>query len=138
VAEDKREYGFADGYGDGEIVCDCDGTEFETVKELLDFLIENDYLSENDLIDVDWDEYYSFQDVLDMINDSDFYICGYKDIQNSIVEDTFFLTKKSCQKHIEQNHYHYKNPHTYAMTAWRNPEYERLLNIIKETDWENV
>lgn len=44
-----------------------------------------------------------------------------------------FLTKKAAQKHIEENRHHYTaNVHTYAMTAWRNPEFEDLINIIKE------
>lgn len=44
-----------------------------------------------------------------------------------------FLTKEAAQKHLKENYYHYsKDAHTYAMTAWRNPEFEQLLNIIKK------
>lgn len=49
-----------------------------------------------------------------------------------------FLTKRACKKHIEKNDYHYNNPRTYAMTAWRNPEFERLINIIKVLDFSKI
>lgn len=55
----------------------------------------------------------------------------YLDRQQRVAEDAMFLTKRSCQKHIENNRHHYSRPQTYAMTAWRNPEMERLLNILK-------
>lgn len=45
-----------------------------------------------------------------------------------------FLTKRECQNHINANKYHYDEPHTYAMTAYRNFELERLLNILKTID----
>lgn len=52
--------------------------------------------------------------------------------------DTFFLTKEECQRHIESNHYHYLEPHTYARTLFRCPTMEKLMNIIEETDWNKV
>lgn len=45
-----------------------------------------------------------------------------------------FLTKRAAKKHIELNGYHYQNPHTYAMTAWRNPEFEKFLKIFENLD----
>ena len=44
------------------------------------------------------------------------------------------LTKRAAKKHIELNGYNYKNPKTYAMTAWRNPEFEKFLNIFENLD----
>lgn len=51
---------------------------------------------------------------------------------------TGFLTKKSAEEHLKRNAYHY-SPYAraYALSAWRNPVYERLINIIKETKWED-
>lgn len=43
-----------------------------------------------------------------------------------------FLTKRACEQHIRLNHYHYKRPKPYADTAWRNPEFERLLRIVEK------
>jgi hypothetical protein len=41
-----------------------------------------------------------------------------------------FLTEQACETHIKENHYHYKNPRSYVMHAWRNPELEQLLEIL--------
>lgn len=43
-----------------------------------------------------------------------------------------FLTKRACEQYIKRNAYHHDNPRTYAMTAWRNPEFEKFLEIFKE------
>ena len=42
-----------------------------------------------------------------------------------------FLTKRACKEYIEKYGYNHSNPQTYAMTAIRNFEYERLLKILK-------
>lgn len=49
-----------------------------------------------------------------------------------------FLTKRAAEKHIELNGYHYQNPVPYAMTAWRNPEFERFLKIFEEMDIDKL
>lgn len=49
-----------------------------------------------------------------------------------------FLTKRAAEKHIELNKHHYQNPHTYAMTAWRNPEFERFIKIFENLDLEKL
>lgn len=43
-----------------------------------------------------------------------------------------FLTKRACQNYIDNFGYNHSNPHTYAMTAYRNFELERLLKILRE------
>lgn len=53
--------------------------------------------------------------------------------------DTMFLTNRSCKEHIKANYYHYSgDAHSYAMTAWRSPEVEKLFKILEEVDWDNV
>jgi hypothetical protein len=42
-----------------------------------------------------------------------------------------FLTKRACQEYIERYGYNHESPRTYAMTAYRNFEFERLLKILK-------
>lgn len=55
----------------------------------------------------------------------------------SIVPNTFFLTKREAKEHIKANHYHYSDRvHTYAMSAWRSPQVERLYKIIEGTNWD--
>lgn len=52
---------------------------------------------------------------------------------------TGFLTKKSAEEHLKQNAHHYtKEARAYALSAWRNPVFERLINIIKNTNWEEI
>ena len=47
-----------------------------------------------------------------------------------------FLTKRACKKYIETNAYHHDNPRTYAMTAFRNYELEKLLKVLKSLEIE--
>jgi hypothetical protein len=42
-----------------------------------------------------------------------------------------FITKRACKEYIEKCHYNHSKPHTYAMTAYRNYELERLLKILR-------
>jgi len=55
-----------------------------------------------------------------------------------LVENTFFLTKKAAEKHIAANSHHYRKPHTYAMTAWRSPEFERFMELFKKMDLSDL
>ncbi|MCY7757811.1 hypothetical protein [Bacillus inaquosorum] len=53
--------------------------------------------------------------------------------------DTMFLTKAEAKAHIKLNRHHYTSEaHTYAMTAWRAPKVERLLNILETFDWKSI
>jgi len=72
--------------------------------------------------------------------------CGWEHLEiipvreeSFIVPNTMFLTKAECKEHIERNVHHYTSKaHTYAMTAWRAPKVERLLNILSSTPWDYV
>lgn len=57
--------------------------------------------------------------------------------EGTIASDAMFLTCEDALRHLEANKHHYsEDAHIYAMTAFRSPSYERLHNIIKETDWD--
>lgn len=59
--------------------------------------------------------------------------------EHCIAPSTMFLTKAEAKRHIELNHYHYtKKAHTYAMTAWRAPKVEKLLEILENFNWESI
>lgn len=48
-----------------------------------------------------------------------------------------FLTLEDCLKHLEENAHHYsEDACAFAMTAWRNPRFERLWHILTETKWQ--
>lgn len=52
---------------------------------------------------------------------------------------TGFLTKKSAEEHLKINAHHYSDEaRVYALSAWRNPVYEKLIKIIKTTNWEEI
>lgn len=52
-----------------------------------------------------------------------------------IKRDTFFVTKRECQEHIQRNQHHYSSKaHTYAMTAWRSPQVEKLWDVLETLD----
>lgn len=71
----------------------------------------------------------------DVIYDGE-YMVGYYRNEHHIYPDTMFLTNRSCKRHIELNHYHYDSDvHSYAMTAWRSPEVEKLWDILQKVDW---
>ena len=64
------------------------------------------------------------------------YTVGYYRNEHHIYPNTMFLTNRSCKKHIELNYYHYDDDaHSYAMTAWRSPEVEKLWDILQKVDW---
>ena len=55
-----------------------------------------------------------------------------------VCTDCLFLTRSAAEKHLEENRHHYsKKAKTYAMTAWRSPQYEHLLELLKAVDWEH-
>ena len=59
--------------------------------------------------------------------------------EHFIQPSTMFLTKAEAKQHIELNHYHYsERAHTYAMSAWRAPKVERLLQILETFDWDKI
>lgn len=38
-----------------------------------------------------------------------------------------FFTAKACEDHIRANHYHYNNPRSYGISAWRNYEMQTVM-----------
>lgn len=41
-----------------------------------------------------------------------------------------FFTAKACDEHIASNHYHYRNPRSYGISAWRNYEMQEVMRHI--------
>ena len=42
-----------------------------------------------------------------------------------------FFTAKACDEHIRCNDYHYSNPRSYAISAWRNYEMQDTMKFLK-------
>lgn len=59
--------------------------------------------------------------------------------EQEIVKDCLFLTHKSCEEHLRAYGYNYaSDAHAFAMTAFRSPEYEQLIRLIRSVDWSQL
>ena len=139
VRHEVREYGYSEGYEEGielefdsrhypvsrqkEFFEDVAKTGSEIAAEYRDKIIDSGNLFSNDELrdiigELSWDHFSCG-------------VIGYCD-RYKIAPNTLFLTKEACKTHIAKNDYHYNKPHTYAMTAWRSPEVEKLFSIIED------
>lgn len=111
---------------------ECLDEEITNVENVVDFSF--DYKDKNYYM-TDEQEFADFLEEECGLNISLGY---YRDIY-MIKENTFFLTKLEAIKHLKENKHHYNNTaHTYAMTAWRSPQVEKLFEILEKTKWEDV
>gem|GEM_PF-4408144 len=96
-----------------------------------------DYADGTELISDDGypSEDYDEEDILD----EEFEEVGYCVEPNAIVSDTLFITKDSCKEYISKYGYNHNKPHTYAMTAVRSPEVEKLFELLQNEElWERL
>ncbi|HCL4455101.1 TPA: hypothetical protein N2D10_003127 [Clostridium botulinum] len=152
VMQTVRDYWIEDDI-DGICIYDKDAAESvfegeleritEWVKQEFDMVTKCEY--DNGFIEIiceDGKEYFSddISTITEFLEEYDygrFSVCSYRN-RAEIVPDTMFLTLRECKEHIKSNSYHYKNPHPYAMTAWRSPQVARLYEILMNTDWKNL
>ena len=125
----------------------CDGeTTLESFEEVKKHLKDNGYIDENGYFNQgeleSWEDIEDFH--IDSINDYDdlpeYVKNEYYEVpvrqEHVIKQDTMFLTLRECKEHIELNHYHYNDTvHTYAMTAWRSPQVEKLIKLLQEANF---
>lgn len=50
-------------------------------------------------------------------------------------ENTMFLTLREAEEHIAANSYHYIEPRPFCMCAWRSPQVERLVHVLRTADF---
>ncbi|NFH00733.1 hypothetical protein FC831_10480 [Clostridium botulinum] len=143
--ETKRIYGIDNQYSyDGSVIIGDEGEECETdtnsMYEWLQETLEIDCsYNEKDII-IQGAILSDAKEVIDYLKIYlDYYcnlsICNYRD-EETIVQDTMFLTLRECQERIKRNSYHYNHP--YAMTAFRSPQVEKLYKILQETNWNEL
>ena len=133
--------GVPDGCGD-PIIYMGDGDTME-LEEAVKY-IEEGYLKDLDEDNqAEWNENVdkeSMEDVVFFMNNIlDWHEVRivYYEKKEKISNDTgAFLTKRACKEYIERFGYNHTNPHTYAMTAYRNFELEHLLKILKTMQFE--
>ena len=149
IMESDRIYGFDSEYAsDWEV---CDGENASTVGEPnnIDAVLKElrkDYeltLEEADESDIEDIVYEANKELARRSGHKP--SSGYAPLTLVFYQETehlakgpVFLTKKAAKEYIERYGYNHKNPHTYAMCAYRCPEYDRVLKILKETDWKEA
>lgn len=139
VRDEIIEWGYTEECGDGWGVYDgemyCEVGELDDLQALIAELTDPDYYG-YDL--EDFDGLDDPEEVVDRANEkggSWRFSVNYYRRKYVVSEDHIFLTKKACREYIDRYRHNHKKPHTYVMTAERCPEYERLLQILKKTEW---
>ncbi len=156
-----KEYGIETGYEDGCELVTCEGTVIASdMEEAYEYIKENADIPEENLKNLIFDsgqdriiytvtdEYgdedetvmYDFDDVIDFLGEDEdnIHVANYRNIEK-LFPNTMFITNDECKAHIKANYYHYpKDAHSYAMTAWRAPQVERLWKILHTMEFERV
>ena len=83
--------------------------------------------------DSELDEFYDLEDVQEFLDKYKInnILTGYK---KEPKYSGVFLTRDAANKHIETNGHNLKEPLVYCQHAFRNPELEKLLEIIEKFD----
>ena len=102
----------------------------EAVNECIEEY-DKDIQSEWSEVDKKWiEDVYDF--MVETLKWNDVYGIVYVEKVQRVTPFTgAFITKRACKNYIEKYGYNHNNPHTYAMTAYRNFELARLINILK-------
>lgn len=75
--------------------------------------------------------------VLELLND-EVEVFYYKEIDVT-VPNCLFLTQIDAENHLRNNNYHYhEKARTYCMCGWRSPRFEKLINILSKTDFDDI
>lgn len=150
---------FVDGIDEGEVIKINDENFYDVnTGDLTSLLTDTkekleDYLDEGDLyfdgvneliVVINGEEYVvddiesAFEALSDILYMDDVEIGSYEKV-DIIYPDTMFLTHKECENHLRKYGYNYsEDAHAYAMTAYRSPEVEKLLNLLETVDWDSV
>jgi len=114
------------------------GCTYNSFEKLIEGLIEShgETFEDEDGEVVPFEEIKEFYDIPDQFKSCLTEIPVSK--VHVIKENTFFLTRRECKEHIERNKHHYNDSvHTYAMTAWRSPQVEKLINFLQTANFED-
>ncbi len=122
--------GCPDGCGDFTAYYNCDGGCISDLDDVESYLNDEDYtLTFESLLEkeIDFDS-YEFEEFMDD------YMPEFRKLSMKYepVYKNCFLTVKSCDAHIAQNHYHYSNSaRSYGEHAWRNPDMEIIVKLLR-------
>ena len=134
---ETREVGVPDGCGDERIYLGDGGTETleGAVAYAASYLVDDEDMAawnEVDKTNID-DVLEFFRETIGM---SEARIVDVEKKSEISRQTGAFLTKRACQEYIERYGYNHESPRTYAMTAYRNFEFERLLKFLKTMEFK--
>lgn len=148
IKHKKRVYGWEEECAEGWTVFDSENPGYIIGKPDDEESVKAAFVGEYEINEDSFDDCYDIYDIVERANEikaeedgSPYYkpyeLAYYRD-EDIHSEEAIFLTKKAAMQHIEDNGHNYNNPYTYVMTAFRCPEYEKLLEVIKNTDWNAI
>lgn len=124
----------------------CDG--WFTEEEFRDYINENYYENFTDEQKEEWDDItedvedmsaWSVEHFLEDNNIIDNVNCFDVEETDILSQETgCFLTYRAAKEYLDKFGYNHPDARPYAMTAYRNFELERLLNIISTTDFDKI
>lgn len=132
-------------YADRTSILDTDDPSgVISIDEYMKSIMSGDYSDEftdeqkDDLQDVvDGFGLYDLEEWIGENDDSKMVV--YEKEESFIAWNTLFFTKQEAEDHLKANAHHYTSKaHTFAMTAWRAPKMERLMEILESFDWDSI
>lgn len=124
------------GCGDFTVIVGEDGASWDDKEEFRKKIVE-EYIDSIDGTDEDAEEqmedsyYMDVEELAEwangLLNTNEYEGC---EMEEYMKLSGSFLTLEACQKHIEQNRHNYTKPHTCCDHFYRNPEAEKLMDII--------
>ena len=136
---DKYELTLEDLKDKLEFLCDDNLKSVEVKDGVLTFEYFDEWSEEVEEYKVNYDNCYTDgRDKILELLESDISVVYYKEVDET-VDNCMFLTQIDAENHLRANDYHYhEKARTYCMCGWRNPRFERLINILSKTDFDSM
>ena len=115
-----------------EAVCDGEGLGVYTYDDIGLLELKDILLVNCDEENLDDNEEINSLTLEELDNDSLDLKCYGGDYEHVYLNA--FLTERACKEHIEANRHHYKNPVDYLSYGFRNPELEKVLEILSKIE----
>lgn len=128
IQESETIFGMDRGYAEDCLLIGDEYDDIYTLEEAVEHLKKYYGFADSEL-----DELYDLEDIQEFLDKQgiDNTLTGYrKELRCSGV----FLTRDAANEHIEINGHNLKEPFVYCQHAFRNPELEKLLEIIEKFD----
>lgn len=148
--DEANYYMFIDEYDHQELSLDdlkvmLEDTDDDNLKSVevkdgvLTFEYFDKYLEKIETYDIDFNNLYTDgRDKILELLEFEVRVIYYSELDVT-VDNCMFLTQIDAENHLRANDYHYhEEARTYCMHGWRNPRFERLINILSKTDFDSM